>query len=178
MKRFFIILFLLLPILCFSFELKAPMKDFIVSSNFGYRQNPLGGTEQLNLHKGVDLIGPKSCYVYPAAPGIVIDHWLPPNQLPGYKGHDSFGGLIVIDHGNGVLTLYGHLSETYIHEGNYVITNKPIGRQGSTGKSTGEHLHFEIVIDPMKLLTGELTIKSGNFIKYINKELYGEFGDR
>ena len=178
MKKFIIVLFLILPILCFGLDFTSPMQEFGISSECGYRKNPLGGMEEYSsLHKGIDLVGPKNCLVFPSAPGLVVEHWLPPNQLPGYGGHKTFGGLIVIDHLNGIFTWYGHLSKTYVHEGDYVGTNKPIGRQGATGITTGEHLHFEIIVDPLKLLMGELKL-TGSFIKFMKKELYGEFGDK
>jgi len=178
MKKFIIILFLMLSVLCFGLDFSPPMQEFGISSECGYRKNPLGGMEKYSsLHKGIDLVGSKKCFIFAAESGFVAEHWLPPNQLPGYKGHDTYGGLIVIDHGNGVFSLYGHMSLTVVHEGDYVVKGQIIGRQGKTGVATGEHLHFEIIIDPLQLLTGEIKLTE-SFIRFWQKELYGEQGDK
>ena len=177
MKRFILIIFLLLPTLLFGWDFKMPMKEFGVSSECGYRTDPLGGIDHPHLHKGVDLVGPHHAPIYPIAPGIIVEHWLPPGQLPGYKGHEFYGGMIVIDHGNGLFSLYAHLSRTYIHEGNHVSTETMIGRQGRTGQVTGEHLHLEIIIDPMLLITGDLKLVE-SFVGFWQREMYGDDGSR
>lgn len=132
-------------------RLSAPLASYDVSSPTGVRQSPMGGGE-IGLHKGCDLVGPEKAPVFAAAPGVVIDHY-PPRGTPRpdggtYEGHPVFGGYIVIDHGGGVYTLYGHLRQTRVHIGWYVERGQPIGVQGSTGISAGEHLHFEVIIDP------------------------------
>jgi murein DD-endopeptidase MepM/ murein hydrolase activator NlpD len=88
-----------------------------------------------------------------AAAGIVAEHWPAPNGF--YKGHPIFGGLVVIDHQEGTFTLYGHLSETFVHEGQRVEKGMIIGRQGNTGISTGEHLHFEVIVDPLSYFSSD-----------------------
>lgn len=123
----------------------APMKEYSVSSKFGFRTHPLGG-EEFDLHKGVDLVGPKNSKIMAAQDGVVVIHFPPPNGH--YKGHPVYGGLVIIDHGNGIFTLYGHFKATYVREGQKVKKGDIIGMQGSTGVSTGPHLHFEIVVDP------------------------------
>ncbi|MHA1302171.1 MAG: M23 family metallopeptidase [Candidatus Heimdallarchaeaceae archaeon] len=177
MKKFIIILFLTISVLCFGLDFNLPMKEFIISSECGYRTNPLGGMEYPHLHKGIDLVGPHNAKVFSVAAGLVVEHWLPPNQLPGYKGHETFGGMIVIDHGNGIFTLCGHMSKTYVHEGDYIPAGTWIGNQGKTGKATGEHLHFEFIIDPLQLLTGEIKLTK-SFKQFMNEQLYGKWGDR
>ena len=149
--KIWICLLLTLTIPLWGFQ--SPLSTYTVSSEVGYRPNPMGGGEDA-LHRGIDMVGPYHSPILAAEKGVVVEHWLPPGTVRGgriYKGHPIFGGLIVIDHGGGVLTLYGHLSSTYIHEGDIVEAGQVIGRQGDTGLATGEHLHFEIIIDPRNL---------------------------
>lgn len=122
-----------------------PMEKFRISSKFGFRTHPLGG-EEFDLHKGVDLVGPKNSKILATKEGTVVVHFPPPNAY--YRGHPIFGGLIIIYHGDGVYTLYGHLKTSYVREGQKISQGEIIGVQGSTGVSTGPHLHFEIIIDP------------------------------
>lgn len=122
-----------------------PMEKFRISSKFGFRTHPLGG-EEFDLHKGVDLVGPKNSKILATKEGTVVVHFPPPNAY--YRGHPIFGGLIIIYHGDGVYTLYGHLKTSYVREGQKISQGEIIGVQGSTGISTGPHLHFEIIIDP------------------------------
>ena len=134
-----------------SFALQAPMATFAVSSGVGYRLHPLGGGEE-SLHRGVDLVGPPGCAILAAAPGVVVEHWPAPGTPTGkggvFRGHPVFGGYIVIDHGGGIYTCYGHMSRTFVHTGQRVTVGQIIGRQGRTGDATGAHLHFELVMDP------------------------------
>jgi len=85
------------------------------------------------------------------ADGIVSEHYPPPGTpYPGggyYQGHEVYGGMIEIDHGNGMVSLYAHLSSTRVHQGEPVKAGEVIGRIGHTGKATGDHLHFEIRIN-------------------------------
>jgi len=127
-------------------DFSPPMTDYKISSKFGFRTHPLGG-EEFDLHKGVDLVGPKDAKVMAAKEGVVAIHFPPPNGH--FKGHSIYGGLIIINHQNGVFTLYGHLKSTYVREGQKIKKGEMIGIQGSTGISTGPHLHFEIVVDPV-----------------------------
>ena len=130
-----------------------PLDQLRVSSGCGYRMDPMGGATE-NLHKGVDLVGPVGAPIVAALAGTVVEHWLTPGEHWGkmYYGHPVFGCLIVIDHGDGLFTLYGHLSESYVHEGWRVEAGQVIGRLGDTGITTGPHLHFELVVDPLRYL--------------------------
>ena len=122
-----------------------PLKHFQLSSNYGPRLNPVTGRP--GLHSGVDLAAPEGTEVYAAKNGIVMD-----------MGEDSvFGKYIIIGHENNMVSLYGHLSaiNTSLHA--EVQSGSMIGRVGSTGQSTGPHLHFEIrqngqSRDPARLL--------------------------
>ena len=102
----------------------------------------------------MDLAGPIGTPVRAVLAGVVIDHWLVPGMHHGilYHGHAVFGGLVVIDHGDGLFTLYGHLSATCVHEDWYVEAGQVIGELGDTGITTGPHLHFEVVVDPLRYL--------------------------
>jgi len=81
---------------------------------------------------------------------VVVDHWPPPDGY--WRGHPTFGGLIVIDHGNELFTLYGHLSDSFVREGRWVEAGQVIGELGDTGIATGPHLHFEVVVNPLRYL--------------------------
>jgi len=124
-----------------------PLESMAISSGTGYRMDPMGGSTE-SLHKGVDLVGPIGTPVKAVLPGIVLEHWPPPDGY--YRGHPVFGGMVVIDHGDGLFSLYGHLSATTVHEGWHVEAGQIIGELGDTGVATGPHLHWEIVIDPLR----------------------------
>jgi len=126
-----------------------PMDCGWISSGTGYRMDPMGGGAE-GLHKGVDLAGKIGTSVKAALAGRVVDHWPPPDSY--WRGHPTFGGLIVIDHGDGLFSLYGHLSDTCVREGNGVEAGQVIGRHGDTGNTTGPHLHFECGIDPLRYM--------------------------
>ena len=150
-QRIIAILLLILAVSAGAVELQPPMDSYWISSGSGYRDDPMGGKEESQLHKGLDLVGPPRAPVKAAAAGVVAEHWPAPNGY--YKGHPIYGGLIVIDHLDGTLTLYGHLSTTYVGEGDRVRAGEIIGRQGNTGVSTGEHLHFEVIVNPLIYLS-------------------------
>lgn len=140
-----IVVLLLAVAACFAQALQPPMRTYALTSATGYRVNPMGGGKEA-LHRGVDLVGPPGCAILAAAPGVVVEHWPAPGGK--WQGHPVFGGYIVLDHGGGVFTLYGHMSRTYVHTGQRVAAGEIIGRQGATGDATGEHLHLELVVDP------------------------------
>jgi murein DD-endopeptidase MepM/ murein hydrolase activator NlpD len=161
MKRSYIVLLLLLVTVlsAWSLEFIAPLDEYWISSNFGYRTDPMGGNAESQLHKGIDLVGPHHAPVKAAAEGVVVEHWPAPNGY--YKGHPIYGGLVVIDHLDGTHTLYAHLSRTYVSEGDRVTAGRIIGLQGGSGKATGEHLHFEIIIDPLTVMRPDIDQRLG-----------------
>ena len=117
-----------------------------ISSDYGYRYI-FGG---LNFHRGVDIPAPMGSAVHAAANGTVI--------FAGSRG--SYGNLVIIDHGNGFQTLYGHNSGFVVKEGDVVTKGQTIAAVGSTGRSTGPHCHFEVhlngvLVDPLMYLPGE-----------------------
>ena len=127
-----------------------------ITEGFGYRIYPFTGT--LEFHKGIDIASEGNSKVLASADGIVANHFIPPEQEGTYGGNDVYGGMIEIDHGNGFLTRYAHLSQTFIHEGNIVKRGDVIGVVGNTGKSVGIHLHYEVerngkLVNPIDYLT-------------------------
>ena len=108
--------------------------DFI-SSGFGYRADPF--TRAGSFHPGLDFRGPKGSPIYAAARGII-----------SFAGQRSgYGNCVEIDHGNGLVTRYAHMSAFRSHIGQPVAPGQIIGLIGSTGRSTGPHLHFEVRIN-------------------------------
>ncbi len=120
-----------------------------VSSGFGYRHDGYGGKE--GFHHAIDLAFPEGTPVFATQSGYVTDHWPAPDGY--WKGHEVFGGCITIVAPDGWSTFYGHLSGTRVHEGDWIQKGELIGFVGSTGLSTGPHLHYEILIDPVRFLT-------------------------
>ena len=104
-----------------------------ITSEFGHRENPFGGS-QIETHKGLDIKGPIGAHVKAVAKGKV--------EFAGLKG--GFGNCIILKHGNGFETLYGHLSKILVSVGQQIDIGQEIGNIGSTGRSTGPHLHYEI----------------------------------
>ena len=118
-----------------------------ITSTFGHRENPFGG-ENIETHKGVDIKGPLGSPVRAMARGVV--------EFAGLRG--GFGNCIMLKHGNGFETLYGHLSKILVTVGQKIEIGQQIGNIGSTGRSTGPHLHYEVhkngeKIDPKNFLT-------------------------
>ena len=103
----------------------------IVTSRFGARWG--------RSHKGTDIGAPQGTPIYAAASGTVI------YSEYGYGG--GYGNHVIISHGNGITTLYGHCTDLYVDEGEYVSQGELIATVGSTGESTGNHLHLEIRVD-------------------------------
>lgn len=102
------------------------------SSNFGWRIDPFSGFKA--RHEGVDFMAPEGTPIQAAAGGIVV-----------YAGdHPSYGKMIDIDHGNGLISRYAHASRLLVETGDVVLRGQKIGEVGSTGRSTGPHLHFEV----------------------------------
>jgi murein DD-endopeptidase MepM/ murein hydrolase activator NlpD len=125
-----------------------PREDKI-NNEFGFRNNPFGG-RTYEFHEGIDIGGERGDSVVAAGGGRIIK--------AGWQG--GYGNLIEIDHGGGLTTRYGHLMKIQVEVGDFVSKGQQIGLVGSTGRSTGPHLHFELrlndkAIDPRKLLPSE-----------------------
>ncbi len=104
-----------------------------INNEFGFRRNPFGG-RSYEFHPGMDIDGERGDEVTAPANGTVIS--------AGYKG--GYGNMVEIDHGNGLTSRYGHLSKIETEAGAGITRGQQIGQVGSTGRSTGPHLHFEL----------------------------------
>jgi murein DD-endopeptidase MepM/ murein hydrolase activator NlpD len=132
----------------FSLPLVAPMTHYRLSSSFGGRKDPING--RAARHDGIDLAGPMRSPIYASAPGRVVH--------AGWKG--ALGRTVEIDHGNGILTRYAHLQRTSVKRGQKVSFGQKIGQLGTSGRSTGPHLHYEIRVNG-KAVDPEKFIKAG-----------------
>lgn len=123
-----------------------------ITGGFGQRMDPLGG-EDGAFHTGVDISAPIGTEIEATADGIVL-----------HAGWDAgYGNEILLAHGYGVTTKYGHLSKIYVVVGQEVKRGQPIGAVGTTGRSTGPHLHYEVLADekpvnPAKYLPSDLNV--------------------
>lgn len=129
-----------------NLPLKHPIVGAKMSSKFGTRRDPF--LRRYAFHSGIDFKARTGTSVKPTANGRVIK--------AGWKG--GYGKMVEIDHGNGTTTRYAHLSRVLVKHGQSVSINTTIGKVGSTGRSTGPHLHYEIrkggkAINPLKYLT-------------------------
>ena len=105
-----------------------------ISSGFGYRSDPFTGAGA--FHAGLDFRGPVGAPIYAAAKGVV--------SFAGVR--QGYGNCVEIDHGNGLTTRYAHMSRLGATVGQQIAAGNVIGAIGSTGRSTGPHLHFEVRI--------------------------------
>jgi murein DD-endopeptidase MepM/ murein hydrolase activator NlpD len=106
------------------------------SSGFGVRSDPF--EHGAGFHPGIDLAGPYGTPIYATADGTVT--------RAGWNS-GGYGNMVELDHGRGISTRYGHMSAVLVHVGDHVTRGEEIGRMGSTGRSTGNHLHYEVRID-------------------------------
>lgn len=124
-----------------KFKFIYPLKDYReISSKFGYRVDPVNGME-IDFHTGIDFPSPYGTEVRASADGIV--------ENIGFS-LDGYGNKIVLKNGSKYKTLYGHLSGFNVKHGQEVKKGDVIGYVGSTGNSTGNHIHFEIILDNKK----------------------------
>jgi len=113
-----------------------PVRLAAFTSGFGVRSDPFQG--RAALHPGIDLAGPVGTPIYATADGVVL--------RAGWNS-GGYGNLVELDHGRGIATRYGHMSAVMVQAGQRVTRGQQIGRMGSTGRSTGSHLHYEVRID-------------------------------
>ena len=128
-----------------ALPLGEPVAAATVNSGFGYRRDPFSG--RAAMHPGVDFSAAPGTPVYPTAAGTVA--------FAGW--HAEYGRMIEIDHGYGIRTRYAHLSRSLVEPGRFVTAGQRIGLLGSTGRATGPHLHYEVMIqgknvDPDKFM--------------------------
>jgi murein DD-endopeptidase MepM/ murein hydrolase activator NlpD len=134
-----------------SLPLSAPLDHYTVGSLFGMRKDPING--KLSMHEGLDFSAPMASPVLSTAPGTVV--------FAGRKG--SYGRMVEIDHGFGIHTRYTHLKSILVEVGQAVGYRDKIGLLGTSGRSTGPHVHYEILVDgkpydPMNFL------KAGRYV--------------
>lgn len=118
-----------------SLPLAEPLAAYETTSPFGKRSDPFN--RRLAVHQGIDFSAPLKAPVVATAPGTVV--------FAGWKG--SYGRLVEISHGARVSTRYAHLAQILVDEGETVQTGDRIGLLGSSGRSTGPHLHYEVLFD-------------------------------
>ncbi len=131
--------------------LASPVDSYYISSNFGMRRDPI--TSNRAMHNGLDMAGQFKTPLFAPAPGTVtkVGTW------------GSYGRMVEIDHGFGIVTRYGHLEKTLVKKGDEVGFREQIGLMGNSGRSTGTHLHYEVLFngipqDPTKFL------KAGQYV--------------
>lgn len=122
-----------------------PVVDGILGSPFGWRIDPVNG--QSALHTGLDFPASSGTPILAAAGGVVV----------AQEVHPSYGNMVEIAHGNDLVTRYAHASKVLIKKGDLIKRGQKIAEVGSTGRSTGPHLHFEVLVqgvlqDPQKFL--------------------------
>lgn len=137
-----------------------PMKNYYISSGFGFRADPVTGRRA--EHHGLDFVGATKEKIISPSKGKVI--------LAGK--FSDYGNAIVIDHGFGITTRYGHLSEVKVKEGQIVKRGEIIALQGNSGRSTGPHLHYEVryrnvPLNPKKFLEAGETLSNEKTPKYV-----------
>jgi len=125
-----------------------PVNVTFNASGFGWRLDPITGRQA--MHHGIDFIAPTGSPIISAAGGVVIvSEW-----------HNDFGNMVEIDHGNDIVTRYAHASKVFVRVGDIVKRSQHIANVGTTGRSTGAHLHFEVLVkgvpqNPLKFLTAD-----------------------
>ncbi len=120
-----------------------PTSGGYISSYYGWRTHPVYGTQK--FHSGIDIAVGFGTPVVAADSGTVI--YLETPCLGCNYGGSGYGNYVIIDHGNGISTLYGHMRNVYVSNGETVSAGQQIGEVGSTGTSTGAHLHFEVRVN-------------------------------
>jgi murein DD-endopeptidase MepM/ murein hydrolase activator NlpD len=124
---------------------EAPVRNVSIGSAFGWRIDPFTGHSA--LHTGLDFPAESGTAIHAAAGGVVV----------AQEVHPQYGNMVEIDHGNSLITRYGHASRVLVKKGDLIKRGQKIAEVGSTGRSTGPHLHFEVLVqgvpqDPQKFL--------------------------
>ncbi len=138
-----------------TLPLAAPLPHYTLESGFGGRLDPF--TRKPGFHPGLDLVAPYGSPVYSTAPGVV--------SFAGAK--NDYGKVVEIDHGHGFVTRYAHLHRVTVALGQHVSVHQQVGELGSTGRSTGPHLHYEVLVngtaqDPEKFLQAGKNVVQAN----------------
>lgn len=127
-----------------------PVADATVGSPFGWRIDPFTGRSA--MHTGLDFAATQGTPIVAAAGGVVVTQ----------EFHPAYGNMIEIDHGNDLVTRYAHTSKVFVKKGDLIKRGQRIALVGTTGRSTGPHLHFEVIVqgqmqDPRKFLNAGQT---------------------
>ncbi len=128
-----------------------PVRNAKLMSPFGMRSDPFNGRPA--MHTGLDLSAPDGASIYATNAGRIT--------FTGWKG--AYGNTVDVDHGLGISTRYGHLSQILVKEGDRVRKGQVIGIQGSTGRSTGSHLHYEVRYNDRPLNPAKF-LKAGEYV--------------
>lgn len=140
-------------------KLMIPTQEPVVGGNsgspFGWRIDPLTGRSA--LHTGLDFPSARGTPILAAAGGVVVTQ----------EYHAEYGNMIEVDHGNEVISRYAHSSRVFVKKGDIVKRGQKIAEVGTTGRSTGPHLHFEVLVqgvfqDPQKFLMAGRTLPKAN----------------
>jgi len=134
-----------------------PVRGTNFTSGFGVRSDPFKG--RAAMHAGIDLAGPIGTPIYATADAVV-----------GRSEYNSggYGNLVELEHGHGIQTRYGHLSRSLVRAGQRVKRGDMIGLMGSTGRSTGSHLHYEVRIDG-KAVNPVPFLQSSNYLQSVQQ---------
>ena len=122
-----------------------PVAGSLLGSSFGWRIDPVNGRSA--LHTGLDFPSEQGTPIVAAAGGVVV----------AQEYHPAYGNMVEVDHGNDLITRYAHASKVLVKKGDVIKRGQKIAEVGSTGRSTGAHLHFEVLVqgvfqDPQKFL--------------------------
>lgn len=133
-----------------------PVVGGILGSSFGWRIDPLNGRSA--LHTGLDFPADPGTPILAAAGGVVV----------AQEYHAAYGNMVEIDHGNDLVTRYGHASRVFVKKGDLIKRGQKIAEVGTTGRSTGPHLHFEVLVqgvfqDPDKFLAAGKNLSGSDF---------------
>ena len=128
-----------------------PVTGGSLGSGYGWRIDPFSGTSA--LHTGLDYPAEPGTPIYSAAGGVVVTQ----------EYHPQYGNMIEIDHGNDPITRYGHSARVFVTKGDLIKRGQKIAEIGNSGRSTGNHLHFEVLVqgipqDPLKFLNAARSV--------------------
>ena len=134
-----------------------PVVGGVLGSSFGWRIDPVNG--QSALHTGLDFPASQGTTILAAAGGVVV----------AQEYHPAYGNMLEIDHGNDLVTRYAHTSRVLVKKGDLIKRGQKIAEVGSTGRSTGSHLHFEVLVqgvfqDPQKFLLAGQKLPAGQML--------------
>lgn len=132
-----------------------PVQDGNLGSAFGWRIDPFTGRSA--LHTGLDFQADPGTLILAAAGGVVVTQ----------EYHPAYGNMVEIDHGNDLITRYAHASRVFVKKGDLIRRGQKLAEVGTTGRSTGPHLHFEVLVqgvpqDPQKFLTAGKNLPAQN----------------